>query len=68
MLKRKGGSTNMKDTNGIIEKNNPNCPCKKVKCERHGNCVQCREHHNSPKIKYLTTCDRIKKKEEKVSL
>ena len=24
---------------------NRDCPCKKKKCPRHGNCAACREHH-----------------------
>lgn len=24
---------------------NPDCPCKRTKCSRHGNCVACRERH-----------------------
>lgn len=25
------------------------CPCKRKKCERHGNCGACREHHAKTK-------------------
>lgn len=42
---------------------NINCPCKRIKCERHGNCNACREHHNDKKS--LTFCDRLKKKEQR---
>lgn len=28
---------------------NENCPCKKKKCERHGNCDECRKHHAQSK-------------------
>jgi hypothetical protein len=41
-----------------------NCPCKRVKCERHGNCAVCMEHHHSSKRKLLTACERLKVKEE----
>lgn len=37
------------------------CPCKKVKCVRYGDCEACKEHH-SRNTRYLTACDRIKKK------
>ena len=48
-----------------MENINEKCPCKKVKCDRHGNCKECREHHiiNS---KYLTACDRKKANNKKV--
>lgn len=26
-----------------------NCPCKKRKCVRHGNCEECRKHHAESK-------------------
>lgn len=42
---------------------NINCPCKRTKCERYGNCNACREHHNDKKS--LTFCDRLKKKEQR---
>lgn len=32
------------------------CPCSKINCERHGNCVPCREHHYA-KFK-LPSCER----------
>ena len=43
--------------------NNKNCPCKRIKCERYGNCNACREHHKNKKS--LTFCDRLKKKEQR---
>ncbi len=43
------------------------CPCKRLKCERHGNCKACKEHHHLPQSKYLTTCERLKLKEEQKS-
>ena len=26
---------------------NPNCNCPKTECPRHGNCMECVEHHKS---------------------
>lgn len=52
----------MKGTN----MNNIDCPCKRTKCERHGNCAACREHHHDKNSKKpLTRCEKLKKKEEK---
>lgn len=42
---------------------NEDCPCKRLQCERHGNCLACRTHH-AEKKKYLPACDRLKQKEE----
>jgi hypothetical protein len=39
------------------------CPCKKLKCERHGNCDACREHHLTKK-RYPPYCDRQAKRAE----
>lgn len=44
------------------------CPCKRVQCERHGNCAACTEHHHAPGKKLLTACERIKAKEERKEL
>ncbi len=38
---------------------NDNCPCKKKKCERHGDCDACRAYHAESKRK--RPCERIKK-------
>lgn len=35
-----------------------NCPCKKTKCERHGNCDACRAYHTGSKRK--RPCERTK--------
>ncbi len=47
--------------------NESNCPCKRTKCERHGNCTACKEHHiakkNSP-----TYCEKLTEKEERRAL
>lgn len=45
---------------------NENCPCKRTNCERHGDCVACKEHHHSLEQKLMTSCERIKVKEEKL--
>ena len=39
---------------------NNNCPCKKKKCERYGNCDACRAYHAESKRK--RPCERTKKK------
>ena len=44
---------------------NRNCPCKKLECERHGDCAACKEHHRSVKKKVIPECERLKLKEEK---
>jgi len=43
---------------------NINCPCKKIKCVRHGNCDACRENHLNVK-KSLPACERTDKKVKK---
>lgn len=40
------------------------CPCRRVKCVRHGDCAACSEHHRA-KGKMLTTCERLHAKKEK---
>ena len=46
--------------------NNTNCPCKRTKCERHGDCDKCREyHHNKHSKKSLTRCEKLEKKEQR---
>lgn len=37
------------------------CPCKRTKCERHGDCDACNRHHNLNEGKILTACDRTEK-------
>ena len=45
---------------------NENCPCKRINCKRHGDCVACKEHHhNHHPIYKTTTCERNKEKELK---
>ncbi len=36
---------------------NPNCPCKRKKCPRHGNCEACRKHHAESKRQRPCTCE-----------
>jgi len=46
--------------------NNTDCPCKRTKCERHGNCNACQEHHHREcSRKPLTACEKAEKKEQK---
>lgn len=42
-----------------------NCPCKRIKCERHGNCDACNKHHKLENKKILTACERIKQKKSR---
>jgi hypothetical protein len=44
---------------------NNDCPCKRIKCERHGNCDACKEHHQAAPRKIPTACERIVLKEER---
>lgn len=37
---------------------NNNCPCKRKKCERHGNCEACLAHHKDKK--HPPYCEREK--------
>lgn len=48
-----------------MERKEKDCPCKRVKCERHGDCVACKEHHHASTRHPLTTCERIRAKNEK---
>lgn len=38
-----------------------NCPCKKKKCLRHGNCEECRKHHRESKGQRPVACERSHK-------
>ena len=38
---------------------NIECICKRKKCERHGDCVACKEHHHNSTREKLTTCERL---------
>ena len=39
------------------------CPCKKLKCPRHGDCASCRQHHSTHR-KYPPYCERTEKKDK----
>lgn len=39
---------------------NENCPCKRIKCKRYGNCEACRAYHSASKSKPLPVCEREK--------
>ena len=39
------------------------CPCKKLKCPRHGDCAACRQHH-STQSKLPPYCERAEKKDK----
>ncbi len=41
------------------------CPCKRIKCERHGDCNACVNHHHNSEKMPDTSCERMRKKEEK---
>ncbi len=41
---------------------NIGCPCKRKKCERHGDCDACKEHHHNSARKPLTACERLETK------
>ena len=47
-----------------MENRNPSCPCKRAKCERHGNCAACKAHHHADG-KMGTTCERLAQKAER---
>lgn len=37
------------------------CPCKRKKCIRHGNCDACRAYHATADRKHPVACEREKK-------
>lgn len=39
-----------------------NCPCRRTKCPRHGDCTACREHHHNDSRRPMTSCERLQKK------
>ena len=42
------------------------CPCKRIECERHGNCAECQAHHHAKEGKKgLTRCKKLAAREEK---
>ena len=40
------------------------CPCKRSKCARHGNCAACKTHHRTEK-KRPTACERLEEKKRR---
>lgn len=38
------------------------CPCKRQKCERHGDCNACKAHHHASSRKPFTACERFEQK------
>lgn len=36
------------------------CPCKRKKCERHGNCEECRKYHAESKNQRPVACEKEK--------
>lgn len=40
---------------------NENCPCRRKRCERHGNCEECRKHHAESKRQIPVACEKKKK-------
>lgn len=40
------------------------CPCKRMRCQRHGDCVSCREHHKADK-KNTVYCQRPVREEKR---
>ena len=42
-----------------------NCPCRRTKCTRHGNCEECIAHHNENETKYKPYCMRKSNKKSK---
>lgn len=41
---------------------NAACPCKRIKCHRHGQCVLCRAYHAASRRKPFPSCERPEKK------
>ena len=41
----------------------PDCPCKHLDCDRHGNCAACQAHH--PAKDHLTSCEKLNRKEQR---
>lgn len=48
-----------------MEYKNESCPCKRTKCERHGDCSACKSHHHASKKIPLATCERLENKKNK---
>ena len=35
------------------------CPCKRINCQRHGKCEECREHHKFKEKRFPAACERF---------
>ncbi len=50
---------------------NKDCPCKRTSCARHGNCYECKKHHDANKrippvcLKKATKVNNFKKSVDK---
>lgn len=44
----------------MLENGSDVCNCKKTKCVRYGNCIECLEYHNNSKSLPLPYCKRPK--------
>jgi len=44
---------------------NEKCPCKRVQCERLGDCEACKEHHRTVETRYKVACERIAERNAK---
>ena len=43
----------------------PDCPCKRMKCERYGDCDACGAYHHSHARKPLTRCEKLEQKAQR---
>lgn len=43
-----------------MDENKSECPCRRVKCSRHGNCEACQAYHHNSGGKSRTSCERAK--------
>ncbi len=44
----------------VIRMENKECPCKRKKCERYGNCDACRAYHAASKKNIPVACEKKK--------
>ena len=50
-----------------MEEGMETCPCRRVSCPRHGDCVSCREHHRTSRRSGLTHCEKLERKRQKAA-
>lgn len=50
---------------GREENRNPDCPCKRAKCENHGNCRAYKNKHHNAGRDTPTTCERLNRKKSR---